>query len=833
MAVQAGPTDKRYAANGITTTYPIPFLLLDAGDLQVQLNGVVITAGFTLAGVGNPASSITFTTAPAGDLYLALNIPFQRLTDYQENGEFRANTVNRDYDRIWQALKQLLRYAGRALTLGFADIDGAGSYQAKGNRISGLGDPVAPQDAVTKSWLQSLIDSVNSPLLSIFNIYYDGISLYQFLKSGVARNVDNIAALRTLSGSRNQRAFVRDNSAVGDRFGAMWWVNTADTTSAEDLSKGIIVGNDGSRWYFSGPGAMSLGQQGLAALNDNGWIWGYRASNNPVRGNGNKFNYYKLEIANDDVSQVAGENGATGSKVDGFHVFHNFGGPNAKGGRHCGDFVLIQGFGGGGATSATNQDRFYVGMQGQTLTDSGDGGTSLADLRGAYFGMSSYVGVYGAAKFIANVTAGEFNTDVAIGAGASAGNRMSIHTGIQVASLIGERGFSLDACFSGSCLGGSVRGWKYGLAFHSLNGGPAFEADSTIIKVFPLSSGSASIDKVIDTVGVTVNNVIAADGINLRRGVLDMSAPSSQVSIGSGTSNTPRLQLRSGGLNSTYDSAIVGSGGTGNTGEGNMSLVAAGGIITNTALVRPQTDNFTQFGNATFRISQITLATAPVVTSDVNEKDDIVPLTVGLDFLKAIEPIAYTCRESGAGEVERVVVRVDKVEVPDEEEYEEETFELSIVDGKAVRTYSTVTKTRQIMDTYPEFDADGKRVMIMAKVADGTYIDEAGYTKIKFIEQLQESSIQIGRMKTVDVEVFEDVVTKEKGCRIHYGLGAQQVKEAMTSVGIDDFAGWVLADKDDPNSRQGLRYEQFIAVLINGVKQLAERVEALEEKKAS
>lgn len=43
--------------------------------------------------------------------------------------------------------------------------------------------------------------------------------------------------------------------------------------------------------------------------------------------------------------------------------------------------------------------------------------------------------------------------------------------------------------------------------------------------------------------------------------------------------------------------------------------------------------------------------------------------------------------------------------------------------------------------------------MIMAKVAGGTYIDETGDTKIKFIEVLQESSIQIGRKKTVDVEI--------------------------------------------------------------------------------
>ncbi|ARD14568.1 hypothetical protein H2239_06135 [Pseudomonas savastanoi pv. savastanoi] len=71
---------------------------------------------------------------------------------------------------------------------------------------------------------------------------------------------------------------------------------------------------------------------------------------------------------------------------------------------------------------------------------------------------------------------------------------------------------------------------------------------------------------------------------------------------------------------------------------------------------------------------------------------------------------------------------------------------------------------------------------------------------------------------------------KDKGCRLHFGLGAQQVKEAMTAVGIDDFAGWVLSDKNDPESRQGLRYEQFIAVLINGVNQLNARLELLEKQ---
>lgn len=159
MTVQAGPVDKRYDANGVALAYTIPFLLIAASDLDVYLNGTLITTGFTITGVGNPTSTITFTTAPTGDLYLVLDVPFERLIDYQENGDFLASTVNRDYDRIWQALKQLLRGSARALTLGPSDVDGAGSYRANNNRIQDLADPIAQQDAVNlRTLLEALAD---------------------------------------------------------------------------------------------------------------------------------------------------------------------------------------------------------------------------------------------------------------------------------------------------------------------------------------------------------------------------------------------------------------------------------------------------------------------------------------------------------------------------------------------------------------------------------------------------------------------------------------------------------------------------------------------------
>ena len=45
-----------------------------------------------------------------------------------------------------------------------------------------------------------------------------------------------------------------------------------------------------------------------------------------------------------------------------------------------------------------------------------------------------------------------------------------------------------------------------------------------------------------------------------------------------------------------------------------------------------------------------------------------------------------------------------------------------------------------------------------------------------------------------------------------------------------DFGGWILTDKNDPDSEQGLRYEEFISPLIKAVKELSEKNETLEAR---
>ncbi len=73
--------------------------------------------------------------------------------------------------------------------------------------------------------------------------------------------------------------------------------------------------------------------------------------------------------------------------------------------------------------------------------------------------------------------------------------------------------------------------------------------------------------------------------------------------------------------------------------------------------------------------------------------------------------------------------------------------------------------------------------------------------------------------------IASEIITKEiKGTRTHWGLIAQEVKQVVDASGVD-FAGWVLTDKNDPDSQQALRYDQFIAPLIKAVQEQQVQIE--------
>ena len=70
------------------------------------------------------------------------------------------------------------------------------------------------------------------------------------------------------------------------------------------------------------------------------------------------------------------------------------------------------------------------------------------------------------------------------------------------------------------------------------------------------------------------------------------------------------------------------------------------------------------------------------------------------------------------------------------------------------------------------------------------------------------------------------------GVRTHYGLIAQQVKEAVDESGVEDFGGYVQDDLSDPDSSLSLNYGEFISPMIKAIKELSAKVDTLEARLA-
>lgn len=100
-----------HTANGVSTTFAYQFKILDTDHLEVYLDDVLQTSGYTVTGEGvNAGGTVVFTTAPANgtEVILMRSMTIERTAyDYQNAGDFLAATVNEDFDAAIMITQQI------------------------------------------------------------------------------------------------------------------------------------------------------------------------------------------------------------------------------------------------------------------------------------------------------------------------------------------------------------------------------------------------------------------------------------------------------------------------------------------------------------------------------------------------------------------------------------------------------------------------------------------------------------------------------------------------------------------------------------------------------
>jgi hypothetical protein len=119
MTVSAQTPVNQSNANGVTTVFPYTFRILDASDLRVDVAGVVKTLGvdYTVSGVGaDGGGNVTFVVAPASGVVTRRRaMALTRETDFQDQGELPAATLDEDLDRAIMLVQQLQEQIDRAI----------------------------------------------------------------------------------------------------------------------------------------------------------------------------------------------------------------------------------------------------------------------------------------------------------------------------------------------------------------------------------------------------------------------------------------------------------------------------------------------------------------------------------------------------------------------------------------------------------------------------------------------------------------------------------------------------------------------------------------------
>lgn len=160
MTVSTQVSREDYTGNGVTTVFPYRFRIFNENSLNVvrtDTNGhestLLLNTDYTVNGVRSySGGSITLISPLAINFKLAIvrQLPTVQETDIRNQGSFFPEVHEDAFDYLTMLIQQNDEALTRAL---LKPVGGGHYYDAKNQRIINLADPLLPQDAATKQWV--------------------------------------------------------------------------------------------------------------------------------------------------------------------------------------------------------------------------------------------------------------------------------------------------------------------------------------------------------------------------------------------------------------------------------------------------------------------------------------------------------------------------------------------------------------------------------------------------------------------------------------------------------------------------------------------------------
>lgn len=126
MALTSSTNRITYTGDGSTPSFALPYLVYDATHVQVYLDAVLQSTGYTVSGVGSASGvTVTFAPAPALNVTIVLQrvVPLTQLAIYDVAGAFPAKTTEKNFDLAVMRAQQ--HETARLRSLRQADGDSA------------------------------------------------------------------------------------------------------------------------------------------------------------------------------------------------------------------------------------------------------------------------------------------------------------------------------------------------------------------------------------------------------------------------------------------------------------------------------------------------------------------------------------------------------------------------------------------------------------------------------------------------------------------------------------------------------------------------------------